>query len=114
MILAMLLHRDVRTIGQLASGLPQPGAGEVNALLDTLAGRGFVITMQTAAGGEVRLTTAGREVTLLIHAASKAIEADMLGRLEPTEATAFKHLIRRFIVETDTGLPHPWQNAAPG
>lgn len=114
MILAMLLHRDARTIGQLASGLPQPSATDVNALLDTLAGRGFVITMQTAGAEEVRLTTAGREVTLLIHAASKAIEADMLGRLEPTEAMAFKHLIRRFIVQTDTGLPHPWQNAAPG
>jgi len=25
---------------------------------------------------------------------------------------AFKHLIRRFIVQTDTGLPHPWQNTA--
>jgi 3-hydroxy-9,10-secoandrosta-1,3,5(10)-triene-9,17-dione monooxygenase reductase component len=114
MILAMLLHRDARTVGQLASGLPQPGATDVNALLDTLAGRGFVITLETAVAEEVRLTTAGREVTLLIHAASKAIEADMLGRLEPTEAMAFKHLIRRFIVQTDTGLPHPWQNAAPG
>src|ERR1700722_5951953 len=114
MILAMLLHRDARPIGQLASGLPQPSATDVNALLDPLAGRRFVITMQTAGAEEVRLTTAGREVTLLIHAASKAIEADMLGRLEPTEAMAFKHLIRRFIVQTDTGLPHPWQNAAPG
>jgi 3-hydroxy-9,10-secoandrosta-1,3,5(10)-triene-9,17-dione monooxygenase reductase component len=118
MILAMLLHQDARTIGQLASGLPQPGAGDVNALLDTLVERGFVTTLEspaleTPAAAEVRLTAAGREVTLLIHAASKAIEADLLGRLEPTEAMAFKHLIRRFIVETDTGLPHPWQNAAP-
>jgi 3-hydroxy-9,10-secoandrosta-1,3,5(10)-triene-9,17-dione monooxygenase reductase component len=112
MILAMLLHRDARTIGQLTSGLP-PGASDANALLDLLTARGFVTTVQTPAASEVRLTTAGREVTLLIHAASKAIEADMLGRLEPTEAMAFKHLIRRFIVQTDTGHPHPWQNNAP-
>ena len=60
----------------------------------------------------MRLTAEGREATLLIHAASKAIEADLLGRLEPGEALALKHLIRRFIVQTDTGLPHPWQSAA--
>ena len=113
MILAMLLHHDARTIGQLASGLPEPGASDAAALLDSLTARGFVTTVQSAAAAEVRLTAAGREVTLLIHAASKAIEADMLGRLEPAEAMAFKHLIRRFIVQTDTGLPHPWQNSAP-
>jgi hypothetical protein len=36
----------------------------------------------------------------------------LLGRLEAGEALALKHLIRRFIVQTDTGLPHPWQSAA--
>lgn len=113
MILAMLLHHDARTIGQVASGLPQPGAADADVLLDSLTQRGFVTTGETPAAAEIRLTAAGREVTLLIHAASKAIEADMLGRLEPTEAMAFKHLIRRFIVQTDTGLPHPWQNRAP-
>jgi 3-hydroxy-9,10-secoandrosta-1,3,5(10)-triene-9,17-dione monooxygenase reductase component len=113
MILAMLLHHDARTIGQLASGLPQPGGANVDELLDLLTARGFVAKAETQPATEVRLTATGREVTLLIHAASKAIEADMLGRLEPTEAMAFKHLIRRFIVQTDTGLPHPWQNAAP-
>jgi 3-hydroxy-9,10-secoandrosta-1,3,5(10)-triene-9,17-dione monooxygenase reductase component len=111
MILAMLLHHDARTMGQLASGLPHPGAADVLALLETLMRLGFVTMAATQPGDEIRLTMKGREVTLLIHAASKAIEADMLGRLEPTEALAFKHLIRRFIVQTDTGLPHPWQTA---
>jgi 3-hydroxy-9,10-secoandrosta-1,3,5(10)-triene-9,17-dione monooxygenase reductase component len=110
MILAMLLHHDARTTDQLASGLPQPGAADVLALLDTLIGLGFVAT-PAPPGNEVRLTVSGREVTLLIHAASKAIEADLLGRLDPAEGMALKHLIRRFIVQTDTGLPHPWQNA---
>jgi 3-hydroxy-9,10-secoandrosta-1,3,5(10)-triene-9,17-dione monooxygenase reductase component len=112
MILAMLLHRDARTAAQLASGMPQPGAADVAALLATLTAREFIVLAQGLTDPEVRLTAKGREVTLLIHAASKAIEADLLGRLEPTEATAFKHLIRRFIVQTDTGLPHPWQNEA--
>jgi 3-hydroxy-9,10-secoandrosta-1,3,5(10)-triene-9,17-dione monooxygenase reductase component len=112
MILAMLLHRDARTPNQLASGLPQPGGANLHALLDLLRARQFVTTSDTQTGQEVRLTAAGRAATLLIHAASKAIEAELLGRLEPGEALAFKHLIRRFIVQTDTGLPHPWQSAA--
>ncbi len=110
MILAMLLHRDARTTSQLASGLPQPGAANVEALLASLISLGFVNATDTHAAREVRLTTKGREATLMIHAASKAIEADLLGRLEPGEALAFKHLIRRFIVQTDSGLPHPWQS----
>jgi 3-hydroxy-9,10-secoandrosta-1,3,5(10)-triene-9,17-dione monooxygenase reductase component len=112
MILAMLLHRDARTMSQLASGLPEPGAGNIQGLLDTLTARSFVTASDAPTGRQVRLTAAGREATLLIHAASKAIEADLLGRLDPGEALAFKHLIRRFIVQTDTGLPHPWQSAA--
>lgn len=112
MILAMLLHRDARTMSQLAFGLPQPGAENIQALLDSLTARGFVIASDAATGKQVRLTAEGREATLLIHAASKAIEADLLGRLESGEALALKHLIRRFIVQTDTGLPHPWQSAA--
>ena len=78
---------------------------------ELLRARGFITTSDQQSGQEVRLTAEGRAATLLIHAASKAIEADLLGRLEPAEALAFKHLIRRFIVQTDTGLPHPWQSA---
>ena len=111
MILAMLLHRDARASAQLASGLPQPGAANLDTLLESLKALGFVTESGAQAGREIRLTAKGREATLLIHAASKAIEADLLGRMEPGEALAFKHLIRRFIVQTDTGLPHPWQSA---
>jgi 3-hydroxy-9,10-secoandrosta-1,3,5(10)-triene-9,17-dione monooxygenase reductase component len=113
MILAILLHRDARTTRQLASGLPQPAPSDVRTLLDILTGRGFVTVVAADSGETVHLTPRGREVTLLIHAASKAIEEDLLGRLEPAEGMALKHLIRRFIVRTDTGLPHPWQNPVP-
>jgi 3-hydroxy-9,10-secoandrosta-1,3,5(10)-triene-9,17-dione monooxygenase reductase component len=111
MVLAMLLHRDARSPSELASGLPQPGATNIEVLLETLCARGFLALATGQAGTEVRLSQAGRDATLLIHAASQAIEADLLGRLEPGEALALKHLIRRFIVQTDTGLPHPWQSA---
>jgi len=116
MILAMLLHRDARTPKQLASSmLPTAGDG-FDKLLATVVALGLVsVTEPTHDAGPqgaiVRLTAKGREVTLLIHAASKAIETDLLGRLDTGEALAFKHLIRRFIVQTDPGLPHPWQDA---
>jgi len=116
MILAMLLHRDARTPKQLASSmLPTAGDG-FDKLLATVVALGLVsVTEPTHDAGPqgaiVHLTAKGREVTLLIHAASKAIETDLLGRLDTGEALAFKHLIRRFIVQTDPGLPHPWQDA---
>jgi 3-hydroxy-9,10-secoandrosta-1,3,5(10)-triene-9,17-dione monooxygenase reductase component len=112
MILAMLLHRDARSPKQLAAGIPPPAAANIEALLGTLSARGLLTSADGPAGKEIRLSAEGRAVTLLIHAASKAIEADLLGRLEPGEAMALKHLIRRFIVQTDTGLPHPWQSEA--
>jgi 3-hydroxy-9,10-secoandrosta-1,3,5(10)-triene-9,17-dione monooxygenase reductase component len=112
MILAMLLHRDARSPRQLAAGLPAPAAANIEALLGTLSARGFLTRADGPAPREIRLTAEGRAATLLIHAASRSIEADLLGRLEPGEAMALKHLIRRFILQTDAGLPHPWQSAA--
>jgi 3-hydroxy-9,10-secoandrosta-1,3,5(10)-triene-9,17-dione monooxygenase reductase component len=112
MILAMLLHRDARSPKQLAAGMPPPAASNIDALLGALSARGFLTSADGPAGREIRLTAEGRAATLLIHAASRSIEADLLGRMEPGEAMALKHLIRRFIVQTDTGLPHPWQSAA--
>jgi len=67
MILAMLLHHDARTTASFASGLPQPGAAHVMALLDTLTERGLIVTAETQAAKEVRLTAKGRDVTLLIQ-----------------------------------------------
>ena len=110
MILAMLLHRDARSSKQLAAGLPAPAAANIDTLLGTLRARGFVSWVDEPARREIRLTAEGRAATLLIHAASRSIEADLLGRMGPGEATALKHSIRRFIVQTDTGLPHPWQS----
>lgn len=110
MILAMLLHRDARSSKQLAAGLTAPAAANIDTLLGTLRARGFVSWVDEPARREIRLTAEGRAATLLIHAASRSIEADLLGRMGPGEATALKHSIRRFIVQTDTGLPHPWQS----
>ena len=63
------------------------------------------------AASTVWLTDSGRAVALSIHRALRSIEADLLGRLDPAESIAIKHLLRSFIVQTDGGLPHPWQDA---
>lgn len=111
MILAMLLHRDGRTRQQLASRLLQLGPQDVSQHVEQFCARGWLRSEGTERDARVWLTAAGRDVTLHIHAASKAIEADLLDRLDAGERVAFKHLLRRFIVQTDGGLPHPWQDA---
>jgi 3-hydroxy-9,10-secoandrosta-1,3,5(10)-triene-9,17-dione monooxygenase reductase component len=115
MILALLLHRDGRSPEQLSSGLRQLGSQAVTQHLEVFRARGWVRTEGEAPASRVWLTDSGREVVLHIHAASKSIEADLLERLAGGEALALKHLLRRFILQTDGGMPHPWQEAeAPG
>jgi 3-hydroxy-9,10-secoandrosta-1,3,5(10)-triene-9,17-dione monooxygenase reductase component len=112
MILALLMHRDGRSVEQLSSGLQQLGLVGPAENLDSFNTRGWVRMEGQGAAAHVWLTDAGRDLLLHIHAVSKSIESDLLGRLDPGEALAFKHLLRRFIVQTDGGVAHPWQGAS--
>jgi 3-hydroxy-9,10-secoandrosta-1,3,5(10)-triene-9,17-dione monooxygenase reductase component len=112
MILAMLMHRNGRSLDRLASDmLLQSGPQGIATRVDSLIEQGLVIAEVQDAMSMVWLTDTGRAVTLRIHAALLSIEADLLGRLDPAEGLAIKHLLRSFIVQTDGGLPHPWQDA---
>lgn len=111
MTLALLLHRDGRSAEQLSWGLEQLGLVGLAQNLQAFTARGWVRLEGNGPTAHAWLTEAGRDVVLHIHAASKAIESDLLGRLDPGEALAFKHLLRRFIVQTDGGMAHPWQSA---
>ena len=111
MTLALLMHRDGRSVEQLSSGLQQLGLARAGETLDSFNRRGWVRTEGQGAAAHVWLTDAGRDLVLHIHAVSKSIESDLLERLDPGEALAFKHLLRRFIVQTDGGMAHPWQDA---
>jgi 3-hydroxy-9,10-secoandrosta-1,3,5(10)-triene-9,17-dione monooxygenase reductase component len=112
MILATLLHRNGRRTEQLGSSLLSLGPEDLTYHLQRFSERGWLKIEGSGPSAQVWLTDAGREVALHIHAASKAIETDLLGRLDAGEGLAFKHLLRRFIVQTDVGMPHPWQDAA--
>jgi 3-hydroxy-9,10-secoandrosta-1,3,5(10)-triene-9,17-dione monooxygenase reductase component len=110
MTLALLLHKDGRSIEQLSQGLHQLGVEGLEHNLQAFGERGWIRLQSDASQSRVWLTDAGRDMVLHIHAASKAIESDLLDRLQPGEALAFKHLLRRFIVQTDGGIAHPWQD----
>jgi 3-hydroxy-9,10-secoandrosta-1,3,5(10)-triene-9,17-dione monooxygenase reductase component len=111
MILAMLMHRDGRSLDRLTFDmLSQFGSQGIRERVAALSGQGWVTAKQQDAASTVWLTDTGRAVALRIHVALQSIEADLLGRLDPTESLAIKHLLRSFIVQTDDGLPHPWQD----
>jgi 3-hydroxy-9,10-secoandrosta-1,3,5(10)-triene-9,17-dione monooxygenase reductase component len=112
MTIALLMHRDGRTVEQLSSGLQQLELVGPAESLEQFRTRGWVRIDGQGAAAHVWLTDAGRDLVLHIHAVSKSIESDLLGRLDPGEALAFKHLLRRFIVQTDGGMAHPWQDAS--
>lgn len=111
MVLAMLLHRDGRRLSQIEPSLLQSGKNGVALHATALAARGLVRTEGANENTRLWLTEEGRRVTLHIHAASKSLETQLLGRLAASEAIAFKHLLRQFIAATDSGQAHPWQVA---
>jgi 3-hydroxy-9,10-secoandrosta-1,3,5(10)-triene-9,17-dione monooxygenase reductase component len=113
MILALLMHRNGRTLNRLASDmLLQSGPDGIAKRIGALTEQKLVTAKETAdAGPAMWLTDKGREVALRVHAALVSLETDVLGKLDPAERIAIKHVLRSFIVCTDGGLPHPWQDA---
>jgi 3-hydroxy-9,10-secoandrosta-1,3,5(10)-triene-9,17-dione monooxygenase reductase component len=114
MVLASLLHRDGRTREQMVSSLAQLAPADLDRHVREFTSRRWLRIEPSEPEPRIWLTDSGREVTLRIHAASKSIEADLLSRLEPGEDVALKHMLRRFILRTDAGMPHPWQDALAG
>jgi 3-hydroxy-9,10-secoandrosta-1,3,5(10)-triene-9,17-dione monooxygenase reductase component len=116
MTLGLLMHRDGRSVEQLSAGLEQLGLVPPGQSLEIFHTRGWIRIEGHGPTAHVWLTDAGRDLVVQLHAVSKSIESDLLERMGPGEALAFKHLLRRFIVQTDEGMPHPWQDplAPPG
>src|SRR5208282_6128 len=99
MILALLMHRNGRTLDRLTSAmLLQSGTQGMAERLAALIEQGLVTEKLQETTSTVWLTDSGRAVALRIHQALQSIEADLLGRLDPAESLAIKHLLRSFIV----------------
>jgi 3-hydroxy-9,10-secoandrosta-1,3,5(10)-triene-9,17-dione monooxygenase reductase component len=79
--------------------------------MQTLQARGFLHVGGDGAQAACRLTDVGRDRTLHLIAAAKAYEAGILARFGDWDAVALKNLLKRFVVETDLGLPQVWGGA---
>jgi 3-hydroxy-9,10-secoandrosta-1,3,5(10)-triene-9,17-dione monooxygenase reductase component len=114
-ILFGLSVNETRSVDEL-DRIMRPARQEITPeALDTLRSRGFVEVTGTGSDAIFRLTPSGHKIALDCIAESKAIESTFLDRLGYWNAGAFKNLLKQFIVETDIGVPHPWEggNANP-
>lgn len=109
-VLFRLIFKDRRSIDELNRMLRLTGEQVTPQLLKTLADRGFVELSQPGTALKCRLTKQGRDVTLRIIAASKAIESDILDRFGYWNAVALKNSLKQLIDQTDPGVPHPWED----
>jgi len=111
LLLNTLFHTNWRGADALVSAIFQEGAREeAIRAISSLMDRGFVEKKSDEKGKELYgLNEAGREKALSLLSAAKSTESAFLKKLGLWESVAFKNLLKGFIVETDPGLPHPWE-----
>lgn len=107
-VLSVLVVRDARSIDNFNARFSYTGHQVTPQLIARLEVKGLVRTVGPAGQQLCYLSEAGRTLTLRIIAAAKALEADMLGKLEEADAAALKNLLKQFILQSDPGLAHPW------
>jgi 3-hydroxy-9,10-secoandrosta-1,3,5(10)-triene-9,17-dione monooxygenase reductase component len=115
-ILFGLSVKETRSVAEL-DRLMRPARQEITpAALETLYTRGLIEVTGDGPSAIFRLTPAGHRIALDCMAECKDIESTVLDRLGVWNAAAFKDLLKQFIQETDTGVPHPWEagDADPG
>ncbi len=111
MVLNTLFHNNWRSADALGRAMFHENAGEeaVRALT-SLQQRGLVERKIDEDGKErFGVNDAGREQALRLLTAAKSTESEFLEKLGDWESLALKNLLKGFIVETDPGLPHPWE-----
>lgn len=105
-VLMPLFHNDGRGAAAFCSTLADLGLGAATSAIDRLAARGLIrIEPDTR---RLFLTPTGHDEILQVLAMTKAIESECLGQLGPWESVSLKNLLKQFIVQTNPGLPHPW------
>jgi 3-hydroxy-9,10-secoandrosta-1,3,5(10)-triene-9,17-dione monooxygenase reductase component len=112
-VLMPLFHNDGRSVSAFCSTLADLGLDAATSTLDRLVARGLIrIEADT---GRLFLTSCGRQEILQVFAMTQAIESECLSRLGDWDSVSLKNLLKLFIVQTNPGLPHPWdpENAVP-
>lgn len=113
LLLVTLFHKNWRYADALCKGLFHDGGEAEPALaLASLQDKGMVERRTGENGKDIcGLTEAGRDKALAMLGAAKSTESTFLEKLGDWESVALKNLLKGFIVETDPGLPHPWERA---
>ncbi|WP_415768966.1 flavin reductase [Pseudomonas sp. LB3P38] len=104
--LSVLSVKDGRSLEKLNSLFSYTGFEANEQVLQGLRDKGFV----RLDGTTCYLTEVGRDSTLRIIAAAKALEADVLDRFGYWETVSLKNLLKQLIIQTDPGLAHPWDD----
>ena len=111
-ILSGLSVKDTRSVEELDRIMRPARQAATSTALAELEQRGFIQLEGPEANPTCRLTRTGHAVALDTIAACKGIESTVLDKLGYWNASALKNLLKQFIVETDIGVPHPWETAA--
>jgi 3-hydroxy-9,10-secoandrosta-1,3,5(10)-triene-9,17-dione monooxygenase reductase component len=113
-ILSGLSAKETRSVAEL-DRIMRPARQEITpAALEVLQSRGLVDVDGKGVNRIFRLTDAGHRFTIKLITESKNIESEVLDRVGYWNASALKNLLKQFIVETDIGVPHPWESAETG
>lgn len=113
-ILFGLSVNETRSIDEL-NRIMRPARQDVTpGALKVLRSRGLVTVKGKGKHLILRLTEAGHRIALDTMAECKTIESSVLDKLGYWNANAFKNLLKQFIVETDIGMPHPWESSEFG
>lgn len=113
LLLNTLFHNNWRSAERLISAMFHDHDREKAATaLYSLVERGLVEQKTAPDGSELYgINDRGREKALSLLTAAKSTESSFLEKLGDWEGVTLKNLLKGFIVETDPGLPHPWERA---
>ncbi|MFL9965592.1 hypothetical protein PQR02_32085 [Paraburkholderia sediminicola] len=99
-----------RSIDEINSLFSYTGYHITLQMAHGLVERGLLRISEEGTSAKWELTDQGRNTTLHIIAAAKAIEDGIIGKIGYLETVALKNLLKQLISETDPGLAHPWDN----
>jgi len=113
LLLVTLFHNNWRSANALYKAMFHDSArDEAAQALSSLCNKGLLEKKTGKNKKELYgLSEVGKEKALSALAAAKSTESAFLGKLGHWESVALKNLLKGFIVETDPGLPHPWERS---
>ncbi|VVE70019.1 nitrilotriacetate monooxygenase [Pandoraea captiosa] len=108
--LTLLSLKGGRSVEEINRRFSYTGYHITTQVTSALQARGLLSVDGEGTAATCELTDAGRNLTLRLIAAAKAIEDGIVEKIGQIEAASLKHLLKRLISETDPGLAHPWEN----